>query len=139
MPRDAALPPEAAALGGERGCMAPLSYAAQRADAMLREQGAASRGCGGGEVWARLALIHYLGNPGPGAEASLERVAGEVPAQLAALQCWPLLRDVVCSMPVFFALWSDAHGVQDLLRCVFFFPPSSHAPPMQMHSHEPAL
>ena len=35
-------------------------------------------------------------------------MAGEVPYHLLMLQSWSLLRDVVCSMPVFLALWSHA-------------------------------
>lgn len=98
---------------------ASISAAAERVQAL---QGVAEPGGGekqvrhgGGEVWARLAIIHCLGNPVPRNDRGLVRIAGEVPSQLKALQCLTLLRDLICSMPVFFALWSHPQGVADMI------------------------
>ena len=43
-------------------------------------------------------------------------MAGEVPYHLLMLQSWSLLRDVVCSMPVFLALWSHAQVLSPKAR-----------------------
>jgi hypothetical protein len=97
--------------------MAPISLtissAAGEVDDDLRE-GVGAKGRRRAEVWARMALINYFSDPN--ARQPMQRVAGEVPVHLVALGCWPLLRDILCSMPVFFALWSEPQGVNDLIR-----------------------